>query len=135
MTGFVLDTSVTAAWLLPHEHHPVAEHAFSLLETAQVSVPSLWWYEIRNCLIVNERKGKIELWQSQRLLASLSRFSIRSCDDLESDGVTLLARQHSLSVYDAAYLFLAQREGVPLATLDRDLIAAAKKENIRLLAA
>ncbi len=93
-------------------------------------VPTLWWYEIRDTLIVNERRGRIEETSSARFLRALSRLRIE-VDPAQGDVVVkALARRYRLTVYDAAYLELARRTAVPLATLDTVLAAAAVPEGV-----
>ena len=90
-------------------------------------VPSIFWYEVRNALLVSERRGRIHPGQSMSFLALLQELPI-SIEPLPGEaGVLQLARDHQLSVYDAAYLELALRERLPLATLDRSLAEAAGK--------
>jgi predicted nucleic acid-binding protein len=92
------------------------------------AVPYLWWFEVRNILVVNERRRRIAESETAAFLLNLSRLRIR-VDRVPDEGAVLrLARTHRLSVYDAAYLELAQREGSPLATLDADLQKAAVAE-------
>lgn len=95
-------------------------------------MPALWWFEVRNILIVNERRGRISEPDTAAFLLHLSRLAVRI--DREPDEGTILrhARRHRLSVYDAAYLELAQRQGLPLATLDAQLQRAATEEDVGL---
>ena len=131
--AFVLDASVTACWAFQDEDHPDASLAFLRIRTEEAVVPSLWWFEVRNILIVNERRRRIAESDTAAFLLSLSRLRIR-VDRVPDEGAVLrLARAHRLSVYDAAYLELAQREGLPLATLDADLRRAAAGEGVALL--
>ena len=131
--AFVLDASVTACWAFQDEDHPAASLAFLRIRTEEAVVPSLWWFEVRNILIVNERRRRIAESDTAAFLLNLSRLRIR-VDRVPDEGAVLrLARAHRLSVYDAAYLELAQREGLPLATLDADLRTAAAGEGVALL--
>jgi predicted nucleic acid-binding protein len=131
--AFVMDASVTAAWALPDESHPQAESAFAAIRTEEAVVPALWWFELRNTLIVAERRKRLAKRQTESFLQKLSLHPIR-IDRFPNEVVVLdLARKHRLSVYDAAYLELAQREGLPLATLDSDLAAAARSEKVKLI--
>ena len=131
--AFVLDASVTACWAFQDEDHPDASLAFLQIGTEEAVVPCLWWFEVRNILIVNERRRRIAESDTAAFLLSLSRLRIR-VDRVPDEGAVLrLARAHRLSVYDAAYLELAQREGLPLATLDADLRTAAAGEGVALL--
>jgi predicted nucleic acid-binding protein len=93
----------------------------------------LWWFELRNALIVNERRGQIKELQTTRFLREISRLPIRLDRTPDETGVLTLARRHRLTVYDAAYLELALREALPLATLDAQLALAARSETVALI--
>jgi predicted nucleic acid-binding protein len=131
--AFVLDASVTACWAFDDEDHPGASLAFDRMRAEEGVVPGLWWLEVRNILIVNERRRRIAESDTAAFLLSLSRLRIRVDRVPDENGVLRLARAHRLSVYDAAYLELAQREGLPLATLDADLRKAAAGEGVALV--
>jgi predicted nucleic acid-binding protein len=131
--AFVLDASVTACWAFDDEDHPDARLAFDRMRTEEGVVPGLWWFEVRNILIVNERRRRITESDTATFLLRLSRLRIRADRVPDENGVLRLARAHRLSVYDAAYLELAQREGLPLATLDADLRKAAAGEGVALV--
>jgi len=131
--AFVLDASVTVCWAFQGEKHADADRAFLRIGTEEAVVPSLWWFEVRNILVVNERRGRISLSDSTAFLLHLSKLPVR-LDHLPDEGSVLrLARTHRLSVYDAAYLELAQRENLALATLDADLRKAAARERVVLI--
>jgi predicted nucleic acid-binding protein len=131
--AFVLDASITACWAFQDEDHPDASLAFLQMSAEEAVVPCLWWFEVRNILVVNERRRRIAESDTARFLLNLSRLRIR-LDRVPDEGAVLrLARTHRLSVYDAAYLELAQREGLPLATLDAELRKAAANEGVALL--
>jgi predicted nucleic acid-binding protein len=130
---FVLDASISAAWALADESSPVAELAQNRLEGDSAIVPHIWWYEVRNILVVNERRGRITAGESAAFLRILSAYPIRIEPNGEDAEIFRIARRSRLSFYDAAYLALAVRERLPLATLDRNLQAAAAAENVELL--
>ena len=131
--AFVLDASIMACWAFQDEDHPDASLAFLQMSAEEAVVPCLWWFEVRNILVVNERRRRIAESDTARFLLNLSRLRIR-LDRVPDEGAVLrLARTHRLSVYDAAYLELAQREGLPLATLDEDLRKAAAGEAVVVL--
>lgn len=95
-------------------------------------VPPIFWYEIRNVLVVNERRGRIGAGQSASFLALLNELPI-SIEPLPPDaGVLQIARDHRLSIYDASYLELAFREGLPLATLDHAMVTAAGQIHVSM---
>jgi predicted nucleic acid-binding protein len=131
--AFVLDASITACWAFQDEDHPDAGLAFHRMRAEEAVVPCLWWFEVRNILVVNERRRRIAESDTAAFLLNLARLRVRLDRVPEEDAVLRLARTHRLSVYDAAYLELARREGLPLATLDADLRRAAAKEGVALL--
>jgi predicted nucleic acid-binding protein len=131
--AFVLDASITATWALRDESHPDADLALQKTRTEESVVPCLWWFEMRNILVVSERRRRVTEPETAAFLASLSRLQIRVDRSPDETAVLRLARTHRLSVYDAAYLELAQREGIPLATLDTELRRAAAAEGVGLV--
>ena len=130
---FVLDASVALVWAFGDEERLPASSALERLRRDEALVPSLWWFEVRNALIANERRGRLTEADTATFLRDLSH--LRIAVDLTPDepAVLKLTRRHRLTVYDAAYLELAQREAVPLATLDSDLARAARAENVALV--
>ena len=128
----VVDASVALA-LLSEEMHPALASALAELEQNEWVVPALWWFEIRNALIVNERRGRTSQQLSARSLHELSQIATTVDTAPNGDNLMALARKHRLTVYEAAYLELAVRAGLPLATLDADLIAAAQGEQVPLI--
>jgi predicted nucleic acid-binding protein len=132
--SFVLDASVSAVWALSDESSPLAEVAANRLKTEIALVPHIWWYEVRNLLVVSERRKRMNPRDTTQFLDLLSSFPIQ-IDPVEDEQATLrLARQYRLSFYDAAYLAVAQRNQLPIATLDKTLEAAALAAGIPLLA-
>jgi predicted nucleic acid-binding protein len=130
---FVLDASIPACWALQDEEDQRAGAAFVRIKAEEAVVPSLWWFEIRNILVVNERRKRITESDTGVFLRGLAGLRIR-VDRQPEEGVVLrLARTHRLSVYDASYLELALREAIPLATLDAELTAAARAEGSGLI--
>jgi predicted nucleic acid-binding protein len=131
--AFVLDASICATWALADESSEVADTAADRLRTETALVPTVWWYEVRNVLVVNERRQRMTVSDTAIFLDVLSRFPI-VVDSVQDEEMTLrLARNHRLSFYDAAYLALAVREQLPLATLDKALQAAAEAAGVALL--
>ena len=132
---FVLDASVTLSWAFHDESEPVAVRASEVLQSpgASAVVPSLWWYEVRNVLIVGERRGRITADGTAFFLTQMKALAIVTAP-APDDGILLdLARRMKLSVYDAAYLALAMERNLPLATIDKGLQSAAQANQIRLL--
>ena len=130
---FVLDASVAVAWAFADEEHPVAASALALLRNDEGWVPSLWWFEIRNVLIVNERRGRLRETDTALFLRYLASMPIAVDRSPEEAAVLTLARRHGLTVYDASYLELAARHAAPLATLDGRLAEAARRESVSLI--
>ena len=130
---FVLDASIAASWAFEDEDHPVAALALERIRTDEARAPSLWWFEVRNTLIVNERRRCLTESDTAAFLRGLARMGVTVDRSPEEADVLTLARRHRLTVYDAAYLELARREDVPLATLDADLATAARAERVPLL--
>ena len=131
--AFVLDASVTAAMAAMEERSEYVEQVEWRLIRESAVVPPIWWYEVRNFLVVSERRKRLKLEDSSEFLAILATYPIEIDPQVQQDRALLSARSHGLSVYDAAYLELAQRRRLPLATLDRALAAAARAEGIQLL--
>jgi predicted nucleic acid-binding protein len=131
--SFVLDASIAACWAFSDEDHPKAEAAFTRIRKDEALVPTLWWFEVRNILLVNERRKRITASDTDAFLRNLGRLAMRIDSTPDESAVLRLSRIHRLSVYDAAYLELAQRETVMLATLDTDLQKAARVEGIPLI--
>ena len=133
--AFVLDASVAACWAFEDESHPLAESALERLRTEPALVPALWWFELRNVLVVNERRDRLTETVTAAFLRAVARLDIAIDRTPDSAAVLALARAHRLSVYDAAYLELAQRAAAPLATLDAALARAARGEGVALIEA
>jgi predicted nucleic acid-binding protein len=136
--SFVLDSSVTMAWTYTEETSPVVREVFERLVQHGAWVPTLWRLEVANVLEMSVRRGRRDAAFRDATLEDLASLPIAV--DTETDrhawGATLhLATRHRLTVYDAAYLELAQRRGVPLATLDSELRSAAGAEKVPLLGA
>ncbi|MGA2340904.1 MAG: type II toxin-antitoxin system VapC family toxin [Terracidiphilus sp.] len=131
---FVLDASVSASWALADEYSPLAESAQNQLREDFAVVPRIWWYEIRNLLVVNERRLRITADHSATFLRLLSSYPIRFEPTEDEQDVLRIARQYRLSFYDAAYLSVAAGSLLPLATLDRNLQSAAESAGIPLFA-
>jgi len=96
-------------------------------------VASLWWFEVRNGLVMGERRGLLTEGRTARFLRELSRLAIIVDGVPDDSGVLTLARRGRLTVYDASYLELAVRKDFPLATLDKALTDAARAEGVSLV--
>ena len=134
--SLVLDSSVTVAWFYSDETTEAIRQVFERLANGGAWVPSLWRLEVPNILEMGVRRARHNLGFLEATLSDLSLLPI-SLDpetDRQAWNATLqLARHHRLTLYDAAYLELAQRRRLPLATLDRELRSAATAEQVALL--
>ncbi len=130
---FVVDASVAMAWCFEDEATDVTRAALDRLAEATAVAPALWALEVANVLLVAERRGRITEFQASRFVRLLGQLPI-SLDPAPPDvaGLVAAGRQHGLSAYDAAYLTLAEREGLPLASTDAKLTAAARTAGLPL---
>ncbi|MEW6353768.1 MAG: type II toxin-antitoxin system VapC family toxin [Pseudomonadota bacterium] len=138
MKAFVLDCSVTMGWLFKDQVTPYTEAVLRMLNRAQALTPSIWPLEVINALVVAERRGRINdihIIRFTNILKSLSVAVQPNSLKATISDILPLAREHKLSSYDAAYLELAMREGLPLATRDDRLKAAAKRIGLTIVAA
>lgn len=130
-----LDASVTLAWLFGDEASPDVRRVFEGIAERGAVVPGLWWLEVANSLTMAVRRKRIDADFRQAALRDLAVLDIstdqQTAAQAWSDTLSL-ADQYRLTVYDAAYLELARRRGLPLATLDGDLRAAAVKADVTL---
>ena len=129
--AIVIDVSVAAAWCFPREEGSVAADAVAMQIIGEPGiVPRIFWYEIRNVLISAERSGRIERQGTERFLERIGELQFE-IDGAHNEAQTLiLARNHHLTVYDAAYLETALRHQAKLATLDTSLASAAATEGV-----
>lgn len=135
--SFVLDASLTGRWLFEDEQSPRTEAALDLLATRPAVVPPLWEYEMANVISGARRRGRITAAQAMQACEVLSRLPIRVAHSEFARPVVaslvVVAGQYSLSAYDAAYLWLAQRTGLPLGSCDNALVAAARSCGVGIL--
>jgi predicted nucleic acid-binding protein len=127
---FVVDASVAAAWAFDDEDHPIARQALQRLQTEEAIAPALWWFELRNALVVNERRGRFTEPKTTNFLRMVGRLPIATDRAPVENDLLELARRHRLTFYDAAYLELARRLRAPLATIDSALVRAAAAEGV-----
>jgi predicted nucleic acid-binding protein len=136
LSGFVADASAAAAWVLPDEKNPAADLVFDRAMREGFVVPFIWPAEIANLLMMAERRGRIDT-AKRREAASILAGAAAEIDGAEQStlcsAAALVASQHGLSIYDALYLELAARRGLPLATSDARLAKAARDEGVPLL--
>ena len=129
--AFVADASVTAAWFLPSQSNPYTNRLLTRLADEPVRVPCVWPFEFANILAVLERRKKLTRAQVAGIVERLAPLPL-AVDSAAPAAIRLLelARQHGLSAYDAGYLELALRLGIPLASSDGPLRAAAERAGI-----
>ncbi|WP_456387731.1 type II toxin-antitoxin system VapC family toxin [Desulfolithobacter sp.] len=124
MADFVIDNSVVMAWCFMDEESSYADVVLTSLESAEAVVPAIWPLEIGNVLVVAERRGRLSEADSVRFLALIGELPItviQEPPDRMTREIVALARKHQLSTYDASYLDLAMRKGLPIATQDTAL--------------
>lgn len=130
MTEFVLDASVCLAWAFEDEQFAAADSGFGMMRAGGAHAPGVWPYEVRNGLLAGERRGRITPEDASAFLHHLSRIPVALDQTMDDASLFRLARAHRLSAYDAAYLELAMRLKLPLATLDERLAAAAAASGV-----
>ena len=135
--NLVLDSSVTLAWLYSDELTQPTQQVLDRVTTSGAWVSSLWRLEVANSLQTGVRRGRISADFRDAALTDLALLNIVPDPDTDifAWSTTLrLADRCGLTLYDAAYLELAQRLDLPLATLDQELRAAADSLGVMLLA-
>jgi predicted nucleic acid-binding protein len=136
--SLVLDSSVALAWVYADETTDAVLRLFDDIRLHGAWVPGLWRWEIANVVHLNVRRGRHSGDFRDGALSSLALLPVKV--DAEADrqawsSALHLAERHGLTVYDAAYLEIASRRKIPLATLDRQLRAAAASDGVQLLGA
>jgi len=127
---FVIDNSVVMGWCFENEGNRYAEAVLESLEAGEALVPAIWPLEVGNVLLVAERKKRLSEASVVRFLALLNSLPITvepETPERMLKEIVSLARAYNLSTYDASYLDLAMRLGLPIATQDASLARAAKK--------
>lgn len=136
MTSFVLDASAALSWAFEEEKTPQSQALLTRCGTEVCAVPVIFWLELTNTLLVSERRGRIDRDQLTTFLEEAYCLMIdvdKECEWRAGREVLDLARQYALTTYDAAYLELARRRCLPLATLDKALIRAAQSAGVALV--
>lgn len=140
MRTFVLDASVALAWFIDDSVPSYAIQIRDAMASGKGAlVPSLWSLEMANGLLMAERRGKLT---AAEVDYGLGRLEVLIAAGIEVDALAIPtvreafapARAHHLTAYDAVYLELARREGLPLATLDKSLRTAATKMGVQAMA-
>lgn len=133
--GLVVDNSVVMAWCFADETDDYADSVLDSLAETGALVPAVWPLEAANVLVVAERRGRLREADSVRFISLLERLPL-TVEPQRADrvlgGVLSLAREQTLSAYNASYLDLAMRNGLPLATRDQKLQEAARRCNLPL---
>lgn len=134
---FVLDSSVALTWVFRDEETEYSRAVWRRLRATGAFAPAIWPLEMANAVLVGERRQRLTRADAERFVAALA--SMRVSFDMDSlygrlGNSLSLARDHQLSLYDATYLELAIRLGLPLATLDTRLRDAATRAGVPLLA-
>jgi predicted nucleic acid-binding protein len=134
----VLDSSVALSWCFENESSDAAYRLLDRIRAEPAAVPNLWHVEVANVLVLAERRRRITLAETAEFIALLESLQISVDDETSSRAfsrVLDLAREERLTAYDAAYLELAMRLGVPLASKDDDLCDAAERVGVTVLRA
>ncbi len=136
--SLVLDSSATLAWIYSDETTDAIRAVFEQVADTGAVVPALWRLEVANSLTVAVRRQRVDAAFRRAALADLAMLDIitdQQTDNQAWSETLLLADRYRLTLYDAAYLELAQRRGLPLVTLDQELISAAKASGAKTLGA
>ena len=136
--SLVLDSSIALAWVYSDEATDAVKHVLSLVTENGAWVPAIWRLEVANVLEMGVRRGRTDAAFRNAALSDLGFLPISVDPETDRhawDATLRLASRNRLTVYDAAYLELAQRRRLPLATLDAELRAAAIAEGVPLLGA
>ena len=135
MADFVIDNSVVMAWCFVEEESEYADAVLASLESAEAIVPAIWPLELGNVVVVAERRKRLSEADSVRFLALINDLPIKVIQEPPermTKEIVALAREHHLSTYDASYLDLAMRKGLPIATQDAGLKKTAQKCSVAM---
>ena len=130
---FVVDNSIVMAWCFKDEASPYADSVLNSLTDATAIVPSIWPLEVVDVLLVAERRHRLHESDSVRFLSLIAQLPIvveRTWPERMMRDLLALGRSNDLSSYDAAYLELAMRQGVPIATADHKVLEAAARVEV-----
>lgn len=137
MSRFIIDASIVLAWCFPDETAAAADHVADMFRHGDTAIaPSFWPHEVVNSLLVGEKRKRISKALTQDFLDDLAKLPIlleQSPAKIVFDRIQNLSREHGLTAYDSAYLDLALDRGLPIATLDADLIRSCKRAHVRLV--
>lgn len=137
MNRFVVDASVVLTWCFPDESSALTEKVAQMFKQGDSAIaPSFWPHEVLNALLVGEKRKRISGDLIRTFLTDLATLPI-ALQELQAeavfDRIQSLSREHGLTTYDAAYLDLAQTNGLPVATLDEDLMRACARTGVALI--
>ncbi len=133
---FVIDNSVVMSWCFYDEADEYSDFVLDKLIEKEAIVPYIWPFEVANVLLVAERRDRIQFGESLEFLEYILQLPIFMEQKEKKElikGIYLIGREYKLSSYDASYLELAWRRKCPLASFDKNLIAAAKKMKVPIL--
>jgi predicted nucleic acid-binding protein len=134
--AFVLDASVALAWVLPDETSAAADLVLTRLTEEGSVVPEVWPLEVANALLTARRRGRLALAEVGRAVAALRMLPLEVDTETHRKALSEMlevATARDLSAYDAAYLELARRRELPLATLDLRLRAACRATGVEVI--
>lgn len=134
--SYILDASVTLAWCFSDEATPETVTLLNRLESEIAFVPTLWSLEVGNILVNAERYKRITYAQISEFITLLGSINIRVDTETATRGfheIIILAHAEKLTTYDAAYLELAMRLGLPLATKDKQMRQVATRLGLELI--
>jgi predicted nucleic acid-binding protein len=134
--SLVLDSSATLAWIYSDETTDAIRAVFDQVAETGAVVPALWRLEVANSLTVAVRRSRIDADFRRAALADLALLNINTDPHTDSQAwaeTLQLADRHRLTLYDAAYLEVAQRRKLALATLDQELLIAAQAAGVRTM--
>lgn len=134
--SLVLDSSIALSWCFEDEQTPATLALLQRVAETGAAAPSLWPLEVLNALAMAVRRNRLATDKLQQLAALLGDLPVRLDDETTARAwreTSALASKHRLTLYDAAYLELALRSALPLASLDAALVAAAQSEGVTTL--
>ena len=134
--NFVVDNSVVMTWCFSDETNKYSDAILDSMNTSTAFVPLIWPLEVGNVLLVAERRKRLSEADSTRFIALIAELPIvieQEQPERMMKDILALARKHKISTYDASYLDLAMRKGLPIASLDKDLRKAARRSRVAIL--
>ncbi len=129
----VADASMAVAWLLPDERSDICDGVLRALSAEGGLAPSIFRHEVRNILLISERRRRISPAKADELLGRLAALPVRDRGPGNDDDIIALARAHGLTAYDASYVALAISTASEIATLDKAMATAARRCGIAVL--